>query len=69
VYNYGPQEAAFSLSIDGLDQFVFSKNRKPDGSPAFGHIILPAAKGGTPGEAGTSVEGLGRFGIGASWGG
>ena len=51
VYNYGPQEAAFSLCIDGLDQFVFTKNRKADGSPAFGHIILPAAKDGKPGEA------------------
>ncbi|HUR54694.1 MAG TPA: hypothetical protein VMZ71_11220 [Gemmataceae bacterium] len=50
VYNYGPHEAAFSLCIDGLDQFVFTKDRKPDGSPRFGHIILPAAKGGKPGE-------------------
>lgn len=55
VYNYGPQEAAFSLSIDGLDQFVFMKQRKPDGSPLFGHLVLPPAKDGKPGE--TTVSG------------
>ena len=55
VYNFGPHEAAFSLGIDGLDQFVFTKNRKLDGTPAYGHIILPPAKDGKPGE--TTVYG------------
>lgn len=50
VYNFGPKEAAFSLTVDGLDQFVFTKNRKADGSPAYGHIVLPPAKDGKPGE-------------------
>ena len=54
VLNRSKQEAAFTLAIDGIDQFAFTENRT-NGQPAFGHIILPPAAGGVPGE--TTVYG------------
>lgn len=51
ILNFGPNEVAASLHIDGLSEFEFTRDRKPDGTPSYSHSILaPAGKDG-PGEA------------------
>ena len=49
VFNFSTQETAVTLTVDGLDDFTFSDDRKPDGTPKFSHWIVPAAKDGKPG--------------------
>ena len=50
VVNDSNQEIAVSLAIDGIDQFTFSEDRKPDGTPKFSHWIVGPAKDKKPGE-------------------
>ncbi len=50
VVNDSDHEIAVSLAIDGIDQFTFSEDRKPDGTPKFSHWIVGAAKDRKPGE-------------------
>ncbi|HEX4591410.1 MAG TPA: hypothetical protein VH120_15855, partial [Gemmataceae bacterium] len=50
VVNNSPHEVAASLTIDGIDQFTFSDDRKPDGSPKFSVFVIDPAKDGKPGE-------------------
>lgn len=46
VYNQTKNEAAITLTIDGLDQFTFSEDRDPaTGKPKFSHYIV--APGGS----------------------
>jgi hypothetical protein len=40
VFNGTKNEAAVTLSIDGLDVFSFSEVRTPEGRPKYGHFIL-----------------------------
>jgi hypothetical protein len=42
LYNHSGKEVAVSLSIDGLDLFAFSDDRKADGLPCFTHFIVGA---------------------------
>ncbi len=48
--NYSDHEIAVSLAVDGIDQFTFSDDRKPDGRPKFTHWIVGPMKDGKPGE-------------------
>lgn len=41
LYNNTTREIAAQLSIDGIDMYHFSKDRAPDGSPAYSHVIVP----------------------------
>jgi len=50
VFNGSGKEVAVSLSIDGIDQFHFSKDRRKDGRPAFSHWILTDDGKGKPRE-------------------
>ena len=40
VFNRSGKEVAVSLSIDGIDEFHFSKDRGKDGRPQFSHWIM-----------------------------
>ncbi len=40
IYNNSEHEVAVALTIDGLDEFTFSDDRKPDGTPRFSHFII-----------------------------
>ena len=44
VVNNADHEIAVSLSIDGIDQFTFSEDRKADGTPRFSHWIVGPRK-------------------------
>ena len=40
VYNNSGRPVAVALTVDGLDVFHFSQDRKPDGRPRFTHFIV-----------------------------
>jgi hypothetical protein len=42
VTNSSGKDVAVSLTIDGLDVFHFSKDRRPDGRPRYSHFIVGA---------------------------
>ncbi len=44
ILNDSGKEAAVRITIDGLDVFTFSEDRKDDGSPKFGTFIIPSGK-------------------------
>ncbi|HKI30777.1 MAG TPA: hypothetical protein VKA46_02715 [Gemmataceae bacterium] len=44
VVNNSDHEIAVSLSIDGIDQFTFSEDRKEEGTPRFSHWIVAPRK-------------------------
>lgn len=53
ILNGSVQEIGITLTIDGLDVFTFSEDRKDgkkDGPPRFTHWIVPPAQDGKPGE-------------------
>src|SRR5205085_2729693 len=53
IFNYAPVEAAVTATIDGLDLFTFSDDRKDDkkdGPPKFSHFFVDPATDGKPGE-------------------
>ncbi len=51
LLNYGKQEVSADVSIDGLNEFHFTADRKKDGTPAYSGSLVPPAVGDTPGEA------------------
>lgn len=51
LINSSDHETAITLSVDGIDVFTFSENRRADGRPKFTHFIVPPAKDGKPGES------------------
>lgn len=40
IFNYAPREVAVALSVDGIDQFHFSKERNSQGQSRYTHMIL-----------------------------
>ena len=50
LVNAGAAELAVAVAVDGLDLFAASDDKDEAGSSRFTHLIVPAAKDGTPGE-------------------
>jgi hypothetical protein len=47
LINESPHDAAATLTIDGLNMFVFSEVKDKKGQPRYTHVIVPARSSGT----------------------